>query len=144
MTGTATPTIPVVTQTPQMTATRSASSTATRTSTGTPSQTATRSRTATDTPTRTTSATPTPTATPWPASGYALAGQVFHYGDGAPVPDVSIMIAGVAGNRASVTDDSGDFAFSAVAAGDWQLVPSKQGDMRSAVARSTPHASCRR
>jgi hypothetical protein len=60
-----------------------------------------------------------------------VSGRIRYYRDERPVPDVDVMLSGVA--PVATTDTTGEFSFEDVAAGPHSLVPSKLGDFRNAV-----------
>jgi hypothetical protein len=127
----ATPTrTPTASPTRTPTATRTATSTATRTPTGT----ATRSSTATASPTRTPSMTPTPSPSPTPTPpAMGVDGVVLYYSGADPVPGVEVWGSGGANDTMALTDAQGEFAFSALPGGDFQIEPRKLGGDNGAI-----------
>jgi hypothetical protein len=104
----------------------------TRTGTLTPTRTPTRTRTSTPTRTGTATPTPTPTSTPPAPGSFGLAGRVRYYSNALSVAGVAVGLQGST-PQTRQTDASGLFAFAALAAGNWQIVPQKSGDAGNAV-----------
>jgi hypothetical protein len=126
------------TSTPVDTLTPTETPTARPTDTATTLPTATQTFTPTQTPTVPPTSTPTPTATV-PSPG--VSGQVQYYSSGLPVSGATVELltsnpAALAqgSNAATVaTDVNGEFAFTDLAAGNWQVLPVKTGDLGAAV-----------
>ena len=121
------------TRTPTRTATRTATFTAppTNTPTASPTRTPTRTATYTAPPTNTPIASPTPTGTA--DTGFAISGSVFNYANGMPISGAVLTLRDGQTTRLATTDSAGRYGFSGVVPGNWNLVPAKQSDMRSAV-----------
>jgi hypothetical protein len=118
-TGTATPTDTAV---PTSTATRTANA----------SSIATATRTVTRTATRTLPRSATPTVTPTLVP-LAVGGSIAQYANGAPVPNVSLALAGASGVLGTSSDALGQFTVTGATTDTWQLVPQKIGDWQSSV-----------
>jgi Right handed beta helix region/Dockerin type I domain len=129
-TPTRTPTrTPTSTRTPTQTNTPAATSTSTRTNTPAHSPTATPSPTRTRTPS--TTPTPSPSPTPTPVR-MEVNGLVTYHSSSQPVAGVEVHVTGAAGTMA-VTDGRGEFGFSGLAAGDFQIEPRKIGGDNGAI-----------
>jgi hypothetical protein len=115
------------------TASRTPTATATATRTATASLTPTRTATATATATLPPTATATPTRTPIPGPSFGVSGSIVYYADGSPVSDVVLTLQGGAGPLSVLSDAVGQFAFTGVSGGTWQLEPQRTGDVQLAV-----------
>jgi glucose/arabinose dehydrogenase len=73
--------------------------------------------------------TPSPTPTPIPTS---ISGTVRYYAGNAPVPDVTVDLAGAA-PASDVTAAAGGFGFDDLAAGNWTITPRRTGGLGDAV-----------
>jgi len=62
----------------------------------------------------------------------AVAGQVRYYASDAAVADATVQLSG-AGQATALTDASGAYAFADPGGGDWQVTPSKVGDMGNGI-----------
>jgi glucose/arabinose dehydrogenase len=71
---------------------------------------------------------------PQPGSGQAnsISGQVRYYGTGQPVAGVTVQLQGPTPS-AMQTDATGQFAFSGLAQGTWNIEPQKLGDVNGAI-----------
>ncbi len=102
------------------------------TSTWVPSATATPSNppTLTSTPTATSTHTPEPTQTP--AGRVKVSGHVGYYSENRPVPGAVVRLRGPF-ETDTTTTATGEYAFTGVAAGSWEVEPEKSRDFGSAV-----------
>jgi hypothetical protein len=147
-TSTATPTntyTPASTATPTQTVTRTF--TRTWTPTATPSRTPTRTATTAPTWTATTTPTWTPTPQPTPTSApsatatavVGVAGLVSYFSNPSlPVSAAAVQLQDMTQGSgytamATQTDSTGQFSFSAIGVGDWEVHPQKLGDCGNAV-----------
>ena len=100
----------------------------------TPQATVTASATATGsvplTPTATATATVTASATA--TNTAALSGRIGYYSNDEPVADVEVLLTGTAAALV-MTDENGEYAFSAVGPGAHKVQPEKDGDFNVAV-----------
>ena len=95
---------------------------------GTPTPTASHTLTPLP-PTHTVTATPTPTPTPIPVG---LSGSIRHYSTNLPVPDVTVHLRGT-GSFSTSTDIAGDFAFTDLDPGNWEVEPEKIEDVATGI-----------
>ena len=103
------------------------------TPTSTPTPTPTRSPTATSSPTRTPSATPTPSPSPTPSPvTMQVDGLVTYYSNSDPVSSVEVHGTGAA-NAMALTNLDGEFGFSGLPGGDFQIEPRKIGGDNGAI-----------
>jgi hypothetical protein len=85
---------------------------------------------ATQTPTSTPPPTQTPSPTPSPTANFGISGHIRYYSNAQPVPAVSILLDGLAVTQ---TDDAGAHAANGLAPTNWDLRPTKSGDIGSSV-----------
>ena len=129
---------PVNTPTPTGTATARPTDTETILPTATQTFTPTHTFAPTQTPTLPPTSTPTSTAT---AQSPGVSGQIQYYSSGLPVSGATVELQtsnpttlGEGANAETVaTDVNGEFAFTNLAAGDWQVLPVKEGNLGAAV-----------
>ncbi len=135
---TSTPTPPSTsTSTPTSSPSRTATATSSATGSPTPTMTSVSTPTATNTKVNTTTATPTLTATATATGALALTGQVTYYAN----PSLAVNGAAVAlqdmttGATVAMkqTDATGQFTFSGINTGNWDVLPQKSGDLGGAI-----------
>lgn len=141
------PPAPTSTPTRTATSTPTATSTATRTATATSTTTPTLTPTgpATNTPTLSFTSSPTPTFAlaptlapttvappPSPTPGFSLSGQIRYFGSALPVPATTVQLLGT-GAGVTQTDATGQYTFTSVPGGNWQLQPQKLGGSLTAI-----------
>ena len=134
-TRTATPTVPTATATATATRTSTvAAPTSTPTRTSTSTATATRTNTPPPTQTPTASATTTRTWTPTntPRARHIVRGRILYYAGAQAVPGVTVNLTGE-GAAATETSMAGDYEFSDVPEGTWELGAEKESDFGHAV-----------
>ena len=75
---------------------------------------------------------PNPTPTPTSAPTYQVGGRIHYDGSGLAVDGVDVGVSGPASSTVA-SDEAGNFSFSGLVGGDWQLTPAKSGDRNGAV-----------
>lgn len=113
-----------------VTSTRTNTPQPTHTPTAPPSATPSNPPTLTDTPTATFTHTPEPTQTP--AGRLNVSGHIGYYSENRPVPGAVVRLRG-SFETDTITTTTGEYAFTGVAAGSWEVEPEKSNDFGSAV-----------
>lgn len=67
-----------------------------------------------------------------PVLAESISGRIRYYGSGAPVSGVTVELIGPSSSSVA-TDINGDFSFTGLAAGNWQIVPRRDGGTASAI-----------